>query len=213
MRGRKPANITGQRFGRLITVKLDHTVPRRGAFWLCRCDCGTEAVISLSHLRAQTSSCGCLWRETMRKHGHAARGRRSSTYTSWSQMIGRCTNPRFPRYADWGGRGITVCDRWRDFASFLADMGERPPGTTLGRISNDEGYEPGNCRWETPPQQSRNKKNTKLTWDDVAEIYKTYAAGGVSQRELGRRYAVSHSAIRLALNAYDKRETYRGLFR
>lgn len=117
-------------------------------------------------------------------------------------MVARCTNPSHPRYADWGGRGITVDPHWLDFGNFLADMGERPPGTTLGRVRNNEGYGPGNCQWETPPQQSRNKKNTKLTWDDVAEIHRIYALGGTTHRALAQQYKVSHASIRLALIAY-----------
>ena len=198
-------DVTEQRFGRLIALRLDHVKPRRGAFWACRCDCGSEPVISLSNLRGGvTQSCGCLWHEAVRKHGHAGRGQRSGTYTSWYQMLARCEKPDHPRYPGWGGRGITVCKRWHEFSVFLADMGERPAGTTLGRIKNDQGYEPGNCRWEISLQQSRNKTNTKLTWDAVAEIHSIYTAGGTSQRELGRRYGVSSQAVRKALDAYRK---------
>jgi hypothetical protein len=86
----------------------------------------------------------------------------ASTYQSWSNMIRRCTDPRCPRYPDWGGRGITVCDRWLDFANFLADMGERPPGRTLERTKNHLGYSPDNCVWATPAQQGRNTRRSKL---------------------------------------------------
>lgn len=80
-------------------------------------------------------------------------------------MISRCTSPANPRYADWGGRGITVCDSWRSFDNFLADMGERPAGTTLERKDNECGYEAENCEWATPAEQGRNKRTTKI---DVA---------------------------------------------
>ena len=73
-------------------------------------------------------------------------------------MRTRCENPNATRYADYGGRGITVCDRWHDFAGFLADMGEQPPGLTLDRKDNDGNYEPGNCRWATRAEQNRNQR-------------------------------------------------------
>lgn len=77
-------------------------------------------------------------------------------------MMERCTNPNDKRYADYGGRGITVCDRWQDPANFYADMGERPTGTSIDRIDNNLGYEPGNCRWATPKTQNNNRRSTRL---------------------------------------------------
>lgn len=75
-------------------------------------------------------------------------------------MVQRCTNPNCRRFADWGGRGITVCERWESFENFLADMGERPEGMTLDRRDNDGDYEPGNCRWATPKEQRANQRPT-----------------------------------------------------
>ena len=79
------------------------------------------------------------------------------TYSSWASMIQRCTNPNAGGYHRYGGRGIRVCERWRDsYAAFLADVGPRPPGRTLDRINNDGNYEPGNCRWATKSEQRIN---------------------------------------------------------
>src|SRR5690242_14931199 len=97
------------------------------------------------------------------KHGHAKRGIESSAYGSWMAMRQRCGNPRCRRYSDYGGRGIRICERWNDFASFLDDMGERPKGTSIDRYPDPDGnYEPGNCRWATAEEQSRNRTSTKL---------------------------------------------------
>jgi len=91
----------------------------------------------------------------MRRHGHNLNNRRRTpTYNSWRAMVERCTYSRHPFYPDYGGRGITVCDRWRrSFAAFLSDMGVRPTGHTLDRIDVDGDYGPGNCRWSTVKQQ------------------------------------------------------------
>lgn len=97
-------------------------------------------------------------------HGHAANGSRSREYAAWADMIQRCHNCGNRRYAAYGGRGITVCDRWRNsFAAFISDMGPRPsPGHSLDRIDNNRGYEPSNCRWATMKTQGRNRCTNRL---------------------------------------------------
>ena len=100
------------------------------------------------------------------KHGHSTRGNGPSpTYTSWCAMITRCTNTKQRQYKDYGGRGIVVCPKWKEFTGFLEDMGEKPEGMTLDRIDNSEGYYADNCRWATTKEQAQNtRRNRYLTF-------------------------------------------------
>ena len=103
-------------------------------------------------------------------HGHTAGGKFSPTYQTWTTMWTRCTNPKRASWKDYGGRGITVCEEWKSFENFLADMGERPQGYTLDRRDNDSGYYPENCRWATADEQ---RGNTRATiWVEIDGVRK-----------------------------------------
>jgi hypothetical protein len=171
-------DLTGKKFGRLTVLKKAFS-GANGMHWHCECKCGAKVIVLGSHLRRQlgTRSCGCWKREKtarrMRKfraqckpenqprlrHGHFTDKIMSRTYQSWHMMIQRCTNPKRKDFDRYGGRGVTVCKRWReDFEKFLVDMGERPEGRTLDRKNTDGSYTKRNCRWATPLQQEQNKR-------------------------------------------------------
>lgn len=128
---------------------------RKGRF---ACDCGKESVAVISRVKSgSTRSCGCLRDEVAAENSTKHGMRRTETYGSWTAMIARCSNPKNEHFNRYGGRGITVCDRWHDFVCFYEDMGKRPKGKTLDRIDNNLGYFKENCRWATHSEQVRNQ--------------------------------------------------------
>jgi len=163
-------DLTGQKYGRLTVISFDGISKNGAARWLCKCKCNKLVSVAASNLRlSRTRSCGCLQRERTRaseyKHGHAAtrKGVASIEYRAWLSMKGRCYNKKVLAYDRYGGRGISVCERWRNsFPNFLADMGPKPsPELSLDRIDNDGNYEPSNCRWATAKQQNNNQRPRK----------------------------------------------------
>ena len=157
----------GQRFGRLTVVRDLGQAPmgaaaKRRRHWECVCDCGSVTTTPQTYLvGGDTRSCGCLKAEVIAAGAHTQHlGSGTPEYFSWAGMLQRCHTPTCNAYADYGGRGIVVCGRWREsFAAFRDDVGLRPaPGYTIDRIDNSLGYMPGNVKWSTKKEQANNRR-------------------------------------------------------
>lgn len=158
-------NLAGRTFNRLTVEGFAGRDCRGNYIWSCRCECGTETLVSAHYLKnGGIKSCGCLVNDVCgtatRTHGLS----KTRLYGLWCNAVRRCTLPTHRDYENYGGRGIKMCDRWRQsFEAFLQDMGQRPsPRHELDRIDNDGDYEPGNVRWATRKEQCRNTRHNRF---------------------------------------------------
>jgi hypothetical protein len=165
---RQAKDITGQRFGRLAALGPVGKDRWGCLLWLCRCDCGNLTTAVTSNLiSANTRSCGCLVQEGVYAYSRTHGKTKTPTHYLWTNIKTRCLNPNYKQFNDYGGRGITLCAAWiddfaafHDYVSSLPHFGEK--GYSLDRIDNDGNYEPGNLRWATQSEQTRNTRRNRL---------------------------------------------------
>ena len=152
-------NLGGHIFGKLTVIYFFGRGNHGAALWRCWCECGNMKTIrAQSLIHSGVKSCGC----TSITHG-LTKGGKTPEYKTWIGIKDRCHNPKSEAYSDYGGRGIFVSEKWRnDYAEFLKYMGPRPNGTSIDRIDNDKGYEPGNCRWSTAKEQCNHRRSSRI---------------------------------------------------
>ena len=191
-------NLIGQKFNRLTVI--DEAPSKRkpsgsiAIYWKCRCECGNEKIIEAANLKNNHSiSCGCYKKEKISTINGLSK-QYKMLYKIYYAMKRRCYNNKYISYANYGGRGIKVCDRWLEsFENFLEDMKDTyQEGLSIDRINNDGNYEPSNCKWSTAKEQARNRRDNKLTLEKVNEIRNSY----LTQKELAKIYNISVSTIK-----------------
>lgn len=188
--------MLGLVFGNLTVVEEAEERNRNNhIMYLCECSCGNKKEVLGSSLRSgSTRSCGCLNVTCRQTHGMES----TPTYRCYQQMKQRCYNENHKRFKDWGGRGITVCDRWLEsFENFFEDMGEKPESCTLDRVDNEKGYSKENCKWSTPKEQAKNRRNAIRVNHDGESLTIEEYANAVGLTQSGARKRVYRTMVKV----------------
>lgn len=188
-------NLTGKKIGRLIVLSevFGHKHAGKHRKWLCLCDCGNKREIFQDRLvKGKTVSCGCWQRDVTSKRLTTHGKSKTALYSLWQNMIARCSNPNLREWKHYGGRGIVVCEQWKDFEVFVSDMGDPPfDGAEIDRTDNDGNYEPDNCRWATRTEQCNNtRSNVVLDIDGESKTLVQWS------RETGIPYKTIHNRVK-----------------
>jgi len=201
MRIYKYDDITGQRFGRWFVLSKSEKKCHSCTIWWCRCDCGTVKEVLYRYLKnGRSTSCRCYANELLvkmsTKHGCVSGGNKTPEYICWLQMIGRCHRTKHKMFNYYGGRGISVCDRWKlkgGFINFLKDMGVRPSiNHSIDRLDNNGNYNKENCRWATKSQQSNNTRRNRVIIIDGERM---------TALDISKKFEINYSTVISRLNS------------
>lgn len=194
-------DLSGKTFNFLTVLTRAPKLRPGESGWFCRCICGNVLRVQAARLKAdRIKSCGCKRGELVSAanatHGHWVGGKASRELSSWRSAISRCHNETSTSYPRYGGRGIYVFASWREsFEVFLRDVGPRPIGSTLDRIDPAGNYEPGNCCWSTPKEQSNNMRNNRFVLVHQERL---------TIRNAADKYALEYVTFRNALNTHNR---------
>lgn len=200
-------DLSGQKFGRLTVIGRAQNKGNK-TMWLCKCDCGNETVVAGGNLKnSHTQSCGCFGDES-RVETHTTHGMsETKLYSTWLSRKRRCFSPEYPAYHNYGGRGISMCDEWKnDFGAFYRDVSKLPhfeeEGYSLERIDNDGDYEPSNCKWATHKEQANNRRsNILITYNNKKQTLKQWTDElGLDYKKIRRRITALHWTAERAFN-------------
>ena len=184
----RKVDLSGRRFG-LLVARDDVGTKGGRRIWECDCDCGNVTTVAASNLTTgNSSSCGCKFLSAVTRHGKSFH----PLYKTWMGIWQRCTDKSNKDYKNYGGRGISVCGRWKDIDLFIFDMGSRPDGGTIDRKDNNKNYSKSNCRWATRTEQVRNRRVTK---------YLTLNGETLTMKQWSEKIGITYSSLHQRVNS------------